>query len=49
MNTNTNTIPMTPLQLSAWQRPFLNGDRLNLPPRVENPRRDWRVALSINL
>lgn len=39
---------MTPLQVAAWQDPFLNGDKLRVP-LIEHPRKGWRVGLSINL
>lgn len=39
---------MTPLQLDAWNRPFLSN-KVVLVPRIENPRRGWAVGLSINL
>jgi len=39
---------MTPLQLSAWNKPFLNGTE-GPPERIEEPRKGWRVAMSINL
>jgi hypothetical protein len=38
---------MTPLQLDAWNRPFLNGDEGS--PEIEQPRPGWAVGLSINL
>jgi hypothetical protein len=40
---------MTALQQAAWQAPFLTDDLQQLPPRIEEPRRGWRVGLSINL
>ena len=40
---------MTSLQLDAWNKPFLSADKMNLPPRIEFPRKNWRVGLSINL
>jgi len=40
---------LTPLQLAAWDRPFLSGEALLLPPRIEQPRKHWRVGLSLNL
>lgn len=39
---------MTSLQLDAWNRPFLEGTE-GPPARIEEPRKGWHVALSINL
>lgn len=39
---------LTPFQLDAWRRPLLTGTE-GPPARVEEPRRGWRVALSVNL
>lgn len=40
---------MTALQRAAWQRPFLDGSKVNLPALFDFPRKDWAVALSLNL